>query len=207
MKSILIFTIAFVFVLPLSAFGQSSIVVSTDRPYYSEGETIHVTGEVSQLLGGYALAVIVIAPNGDLVIIDQLTVGNDKTFTHSFDAGGSLMKSEGTYTITVQYGDNKNNSATSTFEFRDVVDNENPDTIPPVIITPNDKSVESTVSNGSVVTFSVSATDNVDGTVNVSCSPTSGSLFSIGVTTVTCVATDSVGNSASNQQQLFYSCH
>jgi len=99
------------------AFGQSSIVVTTDKPSYSEGDVILVTGEVSRLLGGYALAVTVIAPNGNLVSIDQLTVGADKKFSTSVAAGGALMKIEGTYTVTVQYGDNKNNSATTSFEF------------------------------------------------------------------------------------------
>jgi len=99
------------------AFGQSSIVITTDKASYSEGETILVTGEVSQLLGGYALALTVIAPNGNLVSIDQLTVGADKKFSTSLAAGGALMKIEGTYTVTVQYGDNKNNSATTSFEF------------------------------------------------------------------------------------------
>ena len=71
-----------------------------------------------------------------------------------------------------------------------------PDTIPPVIVTPNDRAVEATNSNGSIVTFSVSATDNIDGSISVSCSPTSGSMFSLGITTVTCSATDSSGNTA-----------
>ena len=99
------------------AFGQSSVVVTTDKASYSEGETILVTGEVSQLLGGYALALTVIAPNGNIVTIDQLTVGADKKFSTNVAAGGGLMKVEGTYTVTVQYGDNKNNSATTSFEF------------------------------------------------------------------------------------------
>ncbi len=99
------------------AFGQSSIVITTDKASYSEGETILVTGEVSRLLGGDALAVTVIAPNVNLVSIDQLTVGEDKKFATSLAAGGALMKIEGTYTVTVQYGDNKNNSATTSFEF------------------------------------------------------------------------------------------
>ncbi len=99
------------------AFGQSSIVVTTDKASYSEGDTILITGEVSQLLGGYALSVRVIAPNGNIVSIDQFTVGADKKFGTSVTAGGSLMKGEGVYTVTVQYGDNKNNSATTSFEF------------------------------------------------------------------------------------------
>ena len=104
------------------AFGQSSIVLATDKASYSEGDTILVTGEVSQLLGGYALSLTVIAPNGNIVVIDQLTVGSDKKISTSFAAGGSLMKVEGTYTITVQYGDNKNNSATTSFEFGGVTE-------------------------------------------------------------------------------------
>ena len=98
------------------AFGQSSVVVSTDKPSYSEGDTILVTGEVAQLLGGYGLTVTV-SSDMAIVFIDQLTVGADKKFSTTIAAGGSLMKNEGTYTITVQYGDNKNNAASTTFEF------------------------------------------------------------------------------------------
>src|SRR5262249_26932247 len=51
---------------------------------------------------------------------------------------------------------------------------------------------------GSVVTFVLpTATDAVDGTVAVSCAPVSGSTFPLGVTTVTCSATDAAHNSAS----------
>ncbi len=99
------------------AFGQSSVVVTTDKASYSEGETILITGEVVQLLGGYPLSLIVIAPNGNLVSIDQLTVGEDKKFSTSVAAGGALMKADGAYIVTVQYGDNSANSATTTFEF------------------------------------------------------------------------------------------
>jgi hypothetical protein len=44
------------------------------------------------------------------------------------------------------------------------------------------------------VTFKVTATDNVDGAVPVSCRPRSGSRFKMGRTTVRCEATDSSGN-------------
>ncbi len=100
------------------AFGQGSVVVTTDKASYSEGETmLEITGEVAQLLGGYALSVRVVAPNGNLVSIEQLTVGADKKFSSSTTAGGPLWKSEGTYSVLVQYGDNKNNSGTTSFEF------------------------------------------------------------------------------------------
>jgi predicted secreted protein with PEFG-CTERM motif len=99
------------------AFGQSSIVVNTDKTSYSEGDTILVTGEISQILGGFSLSLIMKAPNGNLVTIDQITVGSDKKFSTNLAAGGSLMKIGGTYTITIQYGDNKNQMAETSFEF------------------------------------------------------------------------------------------
>jgi HYR domain len=44
------------------------------------------------------------------------------------------------------------------------------------------------------VTFKVTATDDVDGSVPVSCQPSSGSRFKVGKTTVRCDATDTSGN-------------
>jgi HYR domain-containing protein len=59
------------------------------------------------------------------------------------------------------------------------------DSLPPVITVPANFS-----SNTSLVTYSVSAVDAVDGTVPVTCSPASGSLFPNGAITVTCSAED-----------------
>jgi len=61
------------------------------------------------------------------------------------------------------------------------------DITPPVLTVPSNISVEATSSNGAVVTYSVSATDNVDGILSPTCYPPSGSTFSIGPTTVLCV--------------------
>ena len=100
------------------AFGQiqSSIVVTTDKSSYSEGETILVTGEVRDLYSGTPVSVIVKAPNGNLVSIAQVSVGADKKFSTEITAGGALMKAEGAYTITVQYG-TENRSAETSFDF------------------------------------------------------------------------------------------
>jgi hypothetical protein len=51
--------------------------------------------------------------------------------------------------------------------------------------------------SGAIVDFAASANDQVDGPLSVICLPASGSLFSIGETTVNCSATDAHGNSAS----------
>lgn len=72
-----------------------------------------------------------------------------------------------------------------------------PDTTPPVISATADSTVPATSPSGAVVTYTTpTATDNVDGTVPVSCTPLSGSTFPIGSTVVTCSATDAAGNSA-----------
>ena len=79
------------------AFGQiqSSIVVTTEKSSYSEGDTIIVTGEVRDLYSGTPVSVIVKAPNGNLVSIAQVSVGADKKFSTEITAGGALMKAEG----------------------------------------------------------------------------------------------------------------
>ncbi len=69
-----------------------------------------------------------------------------------------------------------------------------PDTTAPVITTPGNISAEATSAAGAAVSYVVTAADNVDGTIAATCSPASGSTFSIGTTTVGCSATDAHGN-------------
>jgi len=59
----------------------------------------------------------------------------------------------------------------------------------PVVTVPAD-----IVTSNPVVTYTVTATDAVDGPVTVTCSPHSGSTFDLGTTTVDCVAYDSQAN-------------
>jgi hypothetical protein len=70
------------------------------------------------------------------------------------------------------------------------------DTTPPVITAPDDITVEATGPNGALVSFEVSAEDDVDGPTDVSCDHNSGETFPIGETVVTCTAEDLAGNSA-----------
>jgi outer membrane protein assembly factor BamB len=69
------------------------------------------------------------------------------------------------------------------------------DQTPPVLSLPATVTARGTSQSGGVVTFTVSATDP-DDTATATCSPPSGSVFPVGVTTVTCTATDSAGNTA-----------
>jgi hypothetical protein len=70
------------------------------------------------------------------------------------------------------------------------------DNTPPVLTLPADFSVEATGPSGATVTFTATAVDNVDGSVPVTCTPASGSLFPLGSTTVNCSASDLSGNVA-----------
>ncbi len=71
-----------------------------------------------------------------------------------------------------------------------------PDTTPPTLILPADITKNAPDATGTTVTYTATATDDVDGSVPVSCSPASGSTFSIGKTLVNCSATDQAGNRA-----------
>src|SRR3989442_359845 len=66
---------------------------------------------------------------------------------------------------------------------------------PPALTVPADFAVNATSPNGAVVSYVVSASDNV-AVASLACSPTSGSVFAIGTIGVTCIATDPSGNQA-----------
>lgn len=70
------------------------------------------------------------------------------------------------------------------------------DTTAPTLSLPANFSRNATGLNGTVVTYAASATDDVDGSVNVTCAPPSGSVFAIGTTIVACWASDTAGNVA-----------
>lgn len=71
-----------------------------------------------------------------------------------------------------------------------------PDTTPPVISGPAGIVEEAAGPGGTVVNFTATAEDDVDGPVAVQATPASGSLFPIGDTTVDLSATDAAGNEA-----------
>jgi len=108
-----------------SAFAQTpdqfgpgeSIVLTTDKTSYGDGDTILVTGEVRDLLSGYQISLQVFEPKfGNRVSLAQIDVGSDKKFSVEITAGGNLFSAEGTYTIFVQYG-GPARTAEITFEF------------------------------------------------------------------------------------------
>ena len=76
------------------------------------------------------------------------------------------------------------------------------DTTAPELFLPADVIAEADQLGGRIVTFEPTATDEVDGSVAVTCVPTSGSLFPVGTTTVACSATDAHGNEATGSLSI-----
>ena len=104
-------------------------------------------------------------------------------------ASGSVF-AIGATTVTCTSTNKAGNTGTSTFNV--IIQ----DTTPPTLTLPSDITKEAT-GQLTPVTFTVSATDIVDGTDPVTCNPASGSTFSLGTTPVSCTSTDAHGNKAS----------
>ena len=101
----------------------------------------------------------------------------------------------GTTTITCNAHDPAgNNAAPKSFTVRVR------DTTKPVISPTGNVKANATGPAGAIVNYPLpTATDIVDVTVPVICTPAPGSTFPIGSTTVTCVATDHAGNTATRR--------
>ena len=119
---------------------------------------------------------------------------NGSTPTTSSSSGNSfILSDEGTYTVKYFSVDIAGNLETVTNATNQV----KIDKTLPVIGSHANISSEASGPTGAVITYTEpDVNDNVVAPIIVSCSPASGSTFSIGNTTVTCNAVDSAGNHA-----------
>jgi hypothetical protein len=102
----------------------------------------------------------------------------------------------GTTTVTCTSTDRAGNGGTASFTVTVLAAG-------PTIVVPRTVVVEATGSNGAYVRYpTVTASDPNDGTVRVTCSPTSGSRFPLGITTVTCRATNRAGVTSTNSFEV-----
>jgi hypothetical protein len=99
--------------------------------------------------------------------------------------------------------DGANQSATGTCQDKagnqrsDTQNGINIDTVPPALIVPASVVANATSPSGAAVSYIVTASDALDPSPVVICSPSSGSVFPIGNTSVACTATDRAGNTSS----------
>ena len=104
----------------------------------------------------------------------------------------------GTTLVTCNASDTAGNPAISTTFNVTIEDDEDPVVTVPSNIQQSASSTHTT-DGGTAVTFAdATATDNVGVTSGPTCDATSGSLFALGITTVTCTATDAAGKIGSN---------
>jgi hypothetical protein len=71
------------------------------------------------------------------------------------------------------------------------------DVTPPVLGLPGPLTVNATQTTGANVSYVATVSDNVDPSPSLTCAPGTGTLFSVGATTVSCQATNAAGLSAS----------
>jgi hypothetical protein len=102
----------------------------------------------------------------------------------------SALFTYGLHTVTLTVTDPNGLSSTASVIVAIV------DTTPPVLACPTNITAEFQDEQGAVVAYQVTAMDGCQGPVVPTCFPLSGSVFRIGTTTVSCSATDSVGNLA-----------
>ncbi len=102
----------------------------------------------------------------------------------------------GAHVVTCDTGDAAGNATAGSYTVTVV------DTTAPDLTLPVDRSAEATGPNGAQVDLSAAtATDVVDGDVDVTCTPGSGT-FALGQTTITCTATDASANRATGSYSV-----
>lgn len=133
------------------------------------------------------MSLVVTKPGGKVVSLEQFQINSDKTFETMIKIG-KTFDVDGVYSIKVQYG--SENADLVAFEFHQSQDN-----VPPLLLIPSDMVIEIIDPKNSRVEYSVKAIDDVDGVLESFCTPSSGSMFPIGDTIVTCQDVDDAGNS------------
>ncbi len=175
----------------------SPITVVAGGPAVSASYSISDDGDACDAADGTAAVVTVNAPAGVGASPGSLTfTACGAPQTVDFSAGAATAP--GDYGVSVSVTDDGGGAYDVTPATLTVhVDPAPPpqDTTPPVLSLPASFSAEAT-SAATVVTYAASATDNVDGTVTVSCNPPSGATFPKGPTTVNCSAQDAARNPA-----------
>ena len=109
--AITILTVSF-----LTAVAQTPITVTTDKPAYSDGNMIIISGTVTDQLN-IPISIVIKDSFQHIVYIAQTNPNSDNnTYSTQAVAGGDLWKTTGTYEIDVTYGGADKTSKT-TFEF------------------------------------------------------------------------------------------
>ena len=92
-----------------AAFAEHSNGLEIEADAVEGSTTITITGHASS---GDPVIIKVLAPNGNIVSIDQLNPGSDGSFTSTIGVGGPMWKQDGVYSISAQQGSAAINKST-----------------------------------------------------------------------------------------------
>ena len=126
-------------------------------------------------------------PNGALVTYAASATDNSGTVNFTALPASGTVFPLGPTVVTCTATDPSGNTTVRTF----LVTVKDPEA--PVITCPTAITINQDRPTGALVTYAASATDN-SGTVNLTTSPSSGTVFPLGATIVTCTAADPSGN-------------
>lgn len=104
MRVIALFLIFVLFFSMPSVLGQEYFTVKTDKNDYSQGDTIYVSGHVTDIRFGSEVNLMLVSPNGDIIMIKKLTVNTNKQFQTDILVDKSVMQSSGKYVLVASYG-------------------------------------------------------------------------------------------------------
>ena len=195
---------------------DSTLILARDGSIYGTALTPPQGGVITRILSDAALQVAPVRANyggrtnlmATLTALDVPKANAKITFSvNGVELGSAMTGTDGVATLNISVaglavGSHPNAIVASfagadgilptsargdlTIEFLDAT--------PPTLKVPANIVVNATSPLGAKVTFEVTSSDDSGGAVTVACTPASGSVFKIGVTTVTCTATDLAGN-------------
>ncbi|MCC6756188.1 MAG: HYR domain-containing protein, partial [Solirubrobacterales bacterium] len=171
---------------------------SDDIPNTSEAQSFDITVEdttAPTLNMPQDITQEATSPSGNSVTFSVTAtdiVDTDPTIDCDYQSADTFPIGETTVTCSAT-DDYDNTSATQTFTITVQ------DTTPPNLTVSDDLTEEATGPTGANVPFIVSATDIADPDPEINCSHSSGDLFPLGQTTVTCTATDAYNNTSDAQ--------
>ncbi|HEV8435661.1 MAG TPA: HYR domain-containing protein [Thermoanaerobaculia bacterium] len=175
---------------------------STFAPGVTTVQCTAVDNFANSSVGTFTVTVVTSPPTltlpSDITAEATSSAGAVVTYTATADEDASVVCNPasgstfplGTTTVNCSATNVLNQTTTGSFHVNVV------DTTPPTLALPSDITAEATSPSGAVVTFNATATDLVDGSVLVHCTPASGSTFPLGTTSVQCSATDLHNNTA-----------
>lgn len=99
----------------LSQENGQILTVKTDLPSYKFGDTIVITGHVTNPQNATAITLRVFNSHDNLISVGSLMPSSDGSFTRTILATGPLWQDPGTFTILAQYG--KYIQANTTFSY------------------------------------------------------------------------------------------